>query len=329
MAVAAAAVLVAGCSGNGGGDGEGGSSGGEGGGADSGGRYLSLGDSISVGVQPDGNGRPVETSEGYTDVLYRTLKEERPELRHERMGCAGEDTTTFMEGGLPGCDPRYEHGSQLEEAEAFLAGHRGEVDLVTLTIGANNFTRCVRGINTPEGQAPDSGDVDIDRACVEEGLDRLREETPEIAERLREAAGPDTQIVGMTYYNPFLAFLLLDGDPAQQATAAAEEAEELFPETEARGGLAEEAVDILLEVNGTIAAAYRAEGIDVAEVDAVFESTNQEVPRGSGTGLPANLQNICDLTWMCHGERGPDIHPNEEGAREIAAVFARQVDRAG
>ncbi|WP_047869787.1 GDSL-type esterase/lipase family protein [Nocardiopsis sp. RV163] len=326
MAAAAAAVLVAGCSGSGGGGAGGGA---EDGGADPGGRYLSLGDSISVGVQPDADGEPVETSEGYTDVLYRTLKEERPGLRHERMGCAGEDTTTFKEGGLPGCDPRYEHGSQLEEAEAFLAEHEGEVDLVTLTVGANNFTRCVRGINSPEGRAPDSGDVDIDRGCVEEGLDRLREETPEIAERLREAAGPDTQIIGMTYYNPFLAFLLLDGDPAQQATAAAEEAEELFPETEARGGLAEEAVDILLEVNGTIAEAYRAEGIDVAEVDSVFESTNQEVPRGSGTGLPANLQNVCDLTWMCNGERGPDIHPNEEGAREIAAVFARQVDRAG
>lgn len=322
MAVAAAAVLVAGCSG---GVGEGG---GDGGGADAdGGHYLSLGDSLSVGVQPDGNGHPRETSEGYTDVLYRTLKEERPQLRHERMGCAGEDTTTFMEGGLSWCEERYGHGSQLEEAEAFLSEHRDETDLVTLTIGANNFTTCVRGVNSPRGQAPGSEDVDIDRACVEEGLDRLREETPEIAERLREAAGPDTQIIAMTYYNPFLAFFLLDGDPAEQAAASAEEAEELFPENEARGGLAEEAVDILLEVNGTLTEAYRAEGIDVADVDTVFESTNQEVPERSETGLPANLQNVCDLTWMCHGERGPDIHPNEEGAREIAAVFVRQVDR--
>ncbi|PDP89227.1 lipase [Glycomyces fuscus] len=322
MAAAAAAVMVAGCSGSGDGDGGGG-----GGGTDSGGsHYLSLGDSLAVGVQPDEEGHPRETSEGYTDFLYRTLKEDHPRLQHERMGCGGEDTTTFMEGGLPDCDERYEHGSQLEEAEAFLAGHEGEVDLVTLTIGANNFTTCVRGINSPEGQAPDSEDVDIDRACVEEGLDRLREETPEIAERLRAAAGPDTQIIGMTYYNPFLAFLLLDEDPAEQAAASAEEAEELFPETEARGGLAEEGVDILLEVNETLTDAYREEGIDVAQMDAVFEPTNQEVPEGSDTGLPANLQNVCDLTWMCDEERGPDIHPNEEGAREIAAVFAREVD---
>jgi lysophospholipase L1-like esterase len=325
MAAAAAAVLVAGCSGGGGGDGDG--DGGGGGEADSGGgHYLSLGDSLTVGVQPDEDGHPRETSDGYTDVLYRTLKEDRPRLRHERMGCGGEDTTTFMEGGLADCDERYEHGSQLEEAEAFLAGHEGGVDLVTLTIGANNFTTCVRGVNSPEGRSPRSEDVDIDRVCVEEGLHRLRTETPEIAERLREAAGPDTQIIGMTYYNPYLAFLLLDEDPAQQAAASAEEAEELFPDTEARSGLAEEAVDILLEVNETLTDAYREEGIDVAQVDTVFEPTNREVPEDSDTGLPANLQNVCDLTWMCDGERGPDIHPNEEGAREIAAVFAREVD---
>ncbi|OOC55511.1 MULTISPECIES: SGNH/GDSL hydrolase family protein [Nocardiopsis] len=326
MAAAAAAVLAAGC---GAGGGDGGSGGGGGGGdGDGGGKdhYLSLGDSLAVGVQPDENGHPRQTSEGYTDFLYRTLREEDPGLRHERMGCGGEDTTTFIEGGIPKCDKRYEHGSQLEEAEAFLAGHEGQVDLVTLTIGANNFTDCVRGVNSPDGRAPDSEDVDIDSECVDEGLDRLEKEAPVIAERLRTAAGPDTQIVGMTYYNPFLAFLLLDEDPAHQASAAAEEAKEVFPEKEARSGLAEESVQTLTEVNEILTEAYEAEGIDVADVGAAFESTNGEVPEGSGTGMPANLQNICDHTWMCDGERGPDIHPNEEGARKIAGVFADQVD---
>ncbi|MFD6951824.1 lipase [Nocardiopsis sp. TSRI0078] len=323
MAAAAAAVLVAGCAG--GGDGGGGGTG-DGGSASGEDYYLSLGDSLAVGVQPDENGRPRETSQGYTDILYRTLREEDPGLRHERMGCGGEDTTTFIEGGIPKCDERYESGSQLEEAEAFLAEHGGRVDLVTLTIGANNFTGCVRGVNSPDGRAPDSEDVDIDSECVDEGLDRLEAEAPVIAERLRSAAGPDTQIIGMTYYNPFLAFLLMDEDPAHQASASAEEAEEVFPEKEARGGLAEEAVEILTEVNGTLTDAYEAEGIDVADVGAAFESTNGKVPEGSDTGMPANLQNICDHTWMCDSERGPDIHPDEEGARKIAGVFAEQVE---
>ncbi|GAA1437799.1 hypothetical protein GCM10009602_04370 [Nocardiopsis tropica] len=320
IAVTAVAVLAAGCAGT---DGEGtaapGTPGAEGG------YYLSLGDSLAVGVQPDEDGKPVETEEGYTDVLYRTLLDDDPGLRHERMGCAGEDTTTFMEGGLPDCEERYDDGEQLRAAEDFLAEHEGEVDLVTLTIGANNFTRCVQGVNAPDGRADSSEDIDIDAECVADGLDRLEDEVPEIAERLRAAAGPDTRIVAMTYYNPFLAFLLLDDDPAGQAAASAEEAEEVFPEHEARGGLAEEAVDILTEVNGTLTEAYEAEGIEVADVDSVFQATNREVPEDSETGMPANLQNVCDLTWMCDAERGPDIHPNEEGAREIASVFAEEV----
>ena len=320
IAAAAAVVLTAGCSGADGG----GASDQEPSGAD-GGHYLSLGDSLAVGVQPDGNGMPGETEQGYTDILYRTLLEEDPGLEHERMGCAGEDTTTFLEGGLPRCEERYDDGEQLQAAEDFLADHEGEVDLVTLTIGANNFTRCVRGVNAPDGRADGSEDIDIDAECVADGLERLEEDVPEIAERLRTAAGPDTQIVAMTYYNPFLAFFLLDDDPAGQASASAEEAEEVFPEQEARGGLAEEAVEILTEVNGTLTDAYEAQGIDVADVDSVFQATNQEVPEGSETGMPANLQNVCDLTWMCDAERGPDIHPNEEGAREIASVFAEEV----
>ncbi|WP_159943897.1 MULTISPECIES: SGNH/GDSL hydrolase family protein [unclassified Nocardiopsis] len=317
-AAVAATALAAGCAG------EGGEAQGSGDAPDSGREYyLSLGDSLTVGVQPDEDGEPRETSQGYTDFLYESLREDRPGLRHERMGCGGEDTTTFLEGGLADCEERYGGASQLEAAESFLA--ENDVGLVTLTIGANNFTRCVKGVNSPEGRAPTSQDVDIDSACVAEGLRRLREETPVIAERLREAAGPGTQIVGMTYYNPYLAFLLLDEDAGRQAAASAEEAEEVFPESEARGGLAEEAVEILTEVNATLTKAYEAEGIEVADVDTVFEPANGEVPEGSDTGMPVNLQRICDLTWMCDGDRGPDIHPNEEGARRIAGVFAERV----
>jgi lysophospholipase L1-like esterase len=309
-AAAAVVVLATGC---GGGDGE------ESAAAPS--YYLSLGDSLTVGVQPDENGHPRQTSEGYTDVLYRTLYDSDSTLRHERMGCGGEDTTTFVEGGLPDCDKRYEHGSQLEEAEAFLAGHEGQVDLVTLTIGGNNFTSCVEGVRDPGGGADVPEDVGINEECVADGLERVETEVPVIAERLRAAAGPDTQIVGMTYYNPFLALLLLDGEPAGSAGATA------GPDAEATGGdeLAERAVDTLTRLNESLTASYSAAGIDVADVGAAFESTNAEVPADSDTGMPANLQNICDHTWMCNTDRGPDIHTNKAGAKEIAEVFAEQV----
>ncbi|PDP89226.1 lipase [Glycomyces fuscus] len=306
-AAAAVAVLATGC---GGGDG--------GGPAAEQSYYLSLGDSLTVGVQPDEDGRPRETSEGYTDFLHRTLYDSDSTLRHERMGCGGEDTTTFVEGGLPGCEERYGHGSQLEEAEAFLAGHRGRVDLVTLTIGANNFTGCVEGVRAPGGGAPSPGDLGIDEECVADGLERIGTEVPVIAERLREAAGPDTQIVAMTYYNPFLALLLLDGRSGEGGGAA-------DAGTADGDGLAGRAADILTEVNESLTASYAVAGIDVADVATAFESADDEVPEDSGTGMPANLQNICDHTWMCDTERGPDIHTNRAGAQEIAAVFAEQV----
>lgn len=260
--------------------------------------YLSLGDSLTVGVQPDEQGRGRETSEGYTDVLYRSLKDADSTLRHERMGCGGEDTTTFVGGGIPGCDDRYEAGSQLDQAEEFLRENGDAVDLVTLTIGGNNFTDCVEGVHE---EALGINGIGVDEDCVADGLERLETEVPVIAERLVGAADPSTRIVGMTYYNPFLALSLLE-EPGNTSQS-------------------ERTVEILDRVNASLTASYEAAGIDVADVDTVFDGSDTEVPADSTTGMPVNLQRICDLTWMCDAARGPDIHTNLAGAQAIAEVF--------
>ncbi|WP_026118973.1 GDSL-type esterase/lipase family protein [Nocardiopsis ganjiahuensis] len=318
-AVAAAAVVVAGCSGSGDEEPTTAQS-----------FYLSLGDSLTVGVQPDDEGRPEETSEGYTDVLYRTLKDADSTLQHERMGCGGEDTTTFVEGGIADCDTRYEAGSQLDQAEAFLREHGDQVDLVTLTIGGNNFTNCVDGAG---GQAElDIEDIGVNEECVADGLERLETEIPVIAERLTDAASADTQIVAMTYYNPFLALALLE-EPEDEASEDEEaeeggdgaEGAEATPAEEADESLAARTVEILGEVNDSLTSSYEAAGIDVADVDTVFDGANTEVPDDSDTGMPVNLQQICDLTWMCNVDRGPDIHTNLAGAQAIAEVFGERI----
>ena len=108
MAAVAAAVVVAGCSGSGDEEPTTAQS-----------FHLSLGDSLTVGVQPDEDGQPQETADGYTDVLYRTLKDADSTLQHERMACGGEDTTTFVEGAIANCDTRYDAGSQLDQADEF------------------------------------------------------------------------------------------------------------------------------------------------------------------------------------------------------------------
>ena len=315
MAAVAAAVVVAGCSG-----------GGDDAPATAQSFYLSLGDSLTVGVQPDEDGRVQETPDGYTDVLYRTLKDADSTLQHERMGCGGEDTTTFIEGGIAGCDTRYEAGSQLEQAEEFLREHGDRVELVTLTIGGNNFTNCVDGTGGQDELSVEN--IGVNEECVADGLERLETEVPLIAERLTEAASPDTQIIAMTYYNPFLALALLE-EPEAEATededGEAEDGAEAVPSEDADEGLAARTVEILGEVNESLTASYRAAGIDVADVDTVFEGANTEVPADSDTGMPVNLQQICDLTWMCNVAQGPDIHTNLVGAQAIAEVFSGEL----
>ncbi|MFI6574652.1 GDSL-type esterase/lipase family protein [Nocardiopsis sp. NPDC050513] len=309
-ATAAAAVVATGC---GGGD--------EGAGVEQR-HYLSLGDSLTVGVQPDENGVPGETADGYTDVLYRRLYDADSTLGHERMGCGGEDTTTFVEGGLPRCDQRYGGRSQLEAAEEFLVENRGDVALVTVTIGGNNFTGCVSDLENPDGPA-------VDTACVDDGLERIGTEVPEIANRLRAAAGPDTPIIAMTYYNPFLAALLLEDDEDAEASASPEEAgaggeaggDAAAPEDDLVGY----AAGVLERMNASLRDSYSGADIEVADVEGVFASADFGVPADSTTGMPTNVQRICDLTWMCDVDRGPDIHTNRAGAQEIAAAFEELV----
>ncbi len=308
IAAVAAVVVVAGCSGSG--DEEQPSSGQS--------FYLSLGDSLTVGVQPDETGQLQETTNGYTDVLYRTLKDADSTLLHERMGCGGEDTTTFVGGGIADCDTRYDAGSQLDQAEEFLREHGDEVELVTLTIGGNNFTDCVGGVHgegAPELELGIEG-IGVDEGCVADGLERLETEIPVIAERLTGAAGADTQIIAMTYYNPFLALALLEGHEGDDVDAVGAANE---------GGLAARTVEILDSVNESLTASYQAAGIDVADVDTVFDGANTEVPDDSDTGMPTNLQQICDLTWMCNVVQGPDIHTNLAGAQAIAEIFGDRV----
>ncbi|MDS1272117.1 GDSL-type esterase/lipase family protein, partial [Lipingzhangella sp. LS1_29] len=288
--------------------------------------YLSLGDSLAVGVQPDEDGNVEETSQGYTDALYAQLRDRDSTLQHERMGCGGEDTTTMMTGELEHCT--YDEGSQLDEAEAFLNEHEGRVELVTIGIGANNFTACV-----DIDEDADETEVGVDEACVDAGMDTLRAEMPEIAERLRAAAGDDVQIIGMTYYNPFLAAILLDEDDEEEmlANEAAEPAtdEDLSDVPADPTGDSEQvaaySIAVLEELNDELSAAYAANDIEVADVATAFDSDDFTVPPDSDTGMPTNVAALCDYTWMCNLDVGPDIHTNDAGAMEIAQVFEQQV----
>ena len=90
--------------------------------------YVSVGDSLSVGVQPDKTGKSLPTNQGYADVLYNMVRPSMPGLRLMKFGCSGETTETMVQGGI--C--HYPQGSQLAAATAFLRAHQGSVAFLTI-----------------------------------------------------------------------------------------------------------------------------------------------------------------------------------------------------
>jgi lysophospholipase L1-like esterase len=163
--------------------------------------YLSLGTSLAAGVQADENGASVVTDVSYPGLLAEIIAEDIPKLRHVNLGCPGEDSDTFIDGGI--CD--YRSGSQLDQAVHFLRAHRKAVGLITIDLGANDALSCLQGTR-------------IDLQCIAETIPRLAENLAEALGTLREAAGPEVPIVGMNYYDPLLA--LWFDDPATAALSA-------------------------------------------------------------------------------------------------------------
>jgi lysophospholipase L1-like esterase len=246
--------------------------------------YLALGDSLSQGVQPNAAGVSVKTGEGYPDQLYATLHRTRPGLELVKLGCPGETTSTMIDGGL--C--RYQGGSQLAAAVAFLAVHRGRVLLVTLDIGANDPEQC--------GGRPGLGDL---ATCAVKGIPSAVTHLATIMDRLTAAAAPGVRIVGMTYYLPALAEWL-SGLPGHMVAWAAEK--------------------LAATYNRLLTRVYTKSGARVANVFGVFETADFGTPANSS--VPRNVDRLCQWTWACAAPpRGPNQHANQAGYQVIARTF--------
>lgn len=245
--------------------------------------YVSLGDSLAAGYQPTGS-----FDQGYTDQLFTALQAKNPGLRHVKLGCPGETTVTMTTGGV--CSyPR--HGSQLNEAVAFLQRHKKSVTLITIDIGANDVDCSIT--------------MPLDMRCITDASTAVETNLPSILTALRAAVGPGVPIVGMNYYDPFLAFWL----QGQGGRTAATDSQQAF-----------------LKFNDTLDTIYKAAGSPVADVEGAFSTTDfatKVVSPDFGT-VPLNVARICQWTWMCAPPPlGPDIHANTEGYGVIAGVFLK------
>src|ERR1700704_3985738 len=269
--------------------------------------YVALGDSLSVGVQPNSSGASVETSHGYATQLLALKRRSIPGLRLYDLGCGGEDTASMLgTGPKTRCQYSGDHrigygthrkGSQIGAAEKFLRAHRGQVAFVTIDIGANDVDGCATG-----------GKVDFN--CLNAGVAAIKKNIPKISKRLRAAAGRGVTIVGMTLYDPFL-YLHFDPNPGTR-------------------GLAQTSVSLAKNGNQAITDGHKRNGVTkVADVFTAFRTADTSLVSYTGAltnnqpqQVPRNVERICKLTWMC-GPRpvGPNTHANATGYGVIAKTF--------
>jgi lysophospholipase L1-like esterase len=248
--------------------------------------YLSLGDSLSNGTQPDGRGHNHPTAEGYVDIVGSYVRRLVPALQLVKLG--GRGTSASVIAGPP-IDPGYGPGSQLRQAQAFLARHRSETVLVTVDIGDNDVERCI-------------GARGIDDACVSSGMASVARNLVTIGSALRAAGGPRVTIVGVSSYDQFWAFWL----------------------NGARGRrIARRSAHIVTQLNQTEGQAWRQSGVFVADAGPRFATGDRRrVPlRGHGL-VPRAVQRVCQLTWACSP---PPINFNDHANRRGYAVIAHSV----
>ena len=233
--------------------------------------YLAAGDSMTAAAEPGPT---------YPVTVAAHLRERQPRLRVRRTGCGGMTAEQMVRGGGP-CS--YREGSQLRAAEADLRARRGRVDLVTLTIGANDVFECAAA---------------SDEACLRERLPGVVANVRTIARRLRAAAGRGATFIGTTYHDPFLGYWVQNR------------------QDEARASL-----PLVEELNRALAAAYRAEGFRVADIGADFRISDfsdgvGELPVNVAT--TCRLTRACP-----EDPQAFDVHPNRGGYARIGRLVLR------
>ena len=243
--------------------------------------YVALGDSLAIGVQPAADGSYVPTNQGYVDDLYALFHSRFPALQLVKLGCTGETTSSMISGQQSACT--YPAGSQLSQAVAFLQSHH--VALITLDIGGNNMLACF--FTMP-----------IDPNCVASAASTAANELAVILAALHGAA-PHALIVGMNYYDPFLAAWVFGPNGQALATLS---------------------LPLVRGFNQALETVYQALQVPVANVAATFRINN---PQGV---TPLNVTLALVWTWMGGPPpRGPDVHPNALGYAAIASAFVKAI----
>ncbi len=149
--------------------------------------YLALGDSLAYGYQPN-----LDWSHGYANYFFTDLKTHGSQ-QLINMGCPGETSKTFINGGCPAkiIDHYFYLGAQLTAAVNFIKSHAGQVSPVTLDIGANDL---LPDITTSTCAISSNWNTDL--ATVQTNLDT-------ILSKLKAALNGTGDLLVMNYYDPY------------------------------------------------------------------------------------------------------------------------------
>jgi lysophospholipase L1-like esterase len=236
---------------------------------------VALGDSLAAAVG-------ATSGKGYVDDIYAKEHKKLKGLVLENLSCSGATTGSMLDGG--GCS--YTTGTQLGDAEAFLAAHSGKVALVTIDIGANDVDQCVSGTG-------------IDMTCFNNGIKAITTNLPLILSGLASAGG-STPVVGMSYYDPFLAaWVLIPGSTGQS--------------------IAGESLTLAGQLNTLLENDFGS--ANTADVAGAFETSDSALTgKWQGASVPVNVARICEWTHMCTSE---DFHADNAGHARIAKAFEK------
>jgi lysophospholipase L1-like esterase len=258
---------------------------------------VSLGDSYAAGQQATGPGEGHTTRNGFAYQVVHEAAAKGYHLKLVNFGCAGATTASMLHER--GCRPallgpgahRYTQ-PQATAAEAFLRSHRGQVALITVSIGGNDVTGCAAVTNVVQ--------------CVARALKVITVRLRGMLDRLRAAAGPSTVIVGTTYPDIFLG-KAVSGSASDLRLAK----------------LSQFGFQNL--INPTLKQTYASVGGKFADVTA---ATGAYIPLRRTTTLapygriPTAVAKICRLTYFCQYE---DIHPRTNGYGIIARLVVNDL----
>lgn len=149
--------------------------------------YLSLGNSLAFGYQPDLN-----WDDGYSDDFFSNLKNHNSQ-QLINMGCPGETSNTFINGGCPySYLKKYLYFTpQLQAAVSFINSHAGQVSPVTLDIGANDL---LPDINNSNCTVSSTWSSDLAKVQTNLGI---------ILGQLKSALHGTGDLLLMNYYDPY------------------------------------------------------------------------------------------------------------------------------